>query len=54
MIDSPGPYVQNEFNQTQGQFSPNGKFVAYTSDETGRLEVYVQPFPEAALGTTRS
>lgn len=29
----------------QGQFSPDGKWVAYTSNESGRYEVYVAPFP---------
>ena len=46
----PRPYLQSEFNETQGQFSPDGRFVAYTSDETGRLEAYVQPFPVASTG----
>jgi len=34
----------------QGQFSPDGRFVAYTSDESGRYEIYVQPFPDASKG----
>lgn len=34
-----------KFNETQGQFSPDGKWVAYTSDESGTEQVYVQPFP---------
>lgn len=29
-----------------GQFSPNGRWVAYASNETGRYEIYVRPFPE--------
>jgi serine/threonine protein kinase len=33
------------FNQTQGAFSPDGHFISYTSDESGRTEVYVQRFP---------
>ena len=28
-----------------GQFSPDGKWVAYESDESGRFEIYIQPFP---------
>lgn len=40
------PLLQSTaFNQGQGQFSPDGHFVAYTSDESGRVEVYVQRFP---------
>ena len=34
----------------QGSFSPDGHFIAYTSDESGRYEVYVQPFPDASKG----
>jgi Tol biopolymer transport system component len=37
--------VQTEFNEGHGRFSPDGKWVAYASDESGRAEVYVQPFP---------
>jgi eukaryotic-like serine/threonine-protein kinase len=31
--------------QHSSRFSPDGKWIAYVSDETGRLELYVQPFP---------
>jgi Tol biopolymer transport system component len=37
--------VQTNFNEEQAQFSPDGKWVAYQSNETGRFEIYVQPFP---------
>ncbi|MEJ2085040.1 MAG: protein kinase [Acidobacteriota bacterium] len=44
--EGPYPLVENEdFLTGDGQFSPNGKWVAYRSDETGRFEVYVAPFP---------
>ncbi len=39
------PFLQSEFDESQGQFSPDGRWVAYASDESGRPEVYVQPFP---------
>ena len=39
------PLTQTPYNETQGQLSPNGKWVAYTANETGHDEVYVQPFP---------
>jgi serine/threonine protein kinase/Tol biopolymer transport system component len=40
------PLLQSSaFNQGQAHFSPDGKFIAYTSDESGRAEVYVQRFP---------
>jgi Tol biopolymer transport system component len=37
--------VQTQFNERLGQFSPDGKWIAYQSDKTGRFEIYVQPFP---------
>ena len=45
---SPGTRVQvvrTNFDETNGQLSPDGKWVAYQSNETGRFEIYVQPFP---------
>jgi Tol biopolymer transport system component len=44
----PVPFLQSPFNETQGQFSPDGHWIAYTSDESGRQEVYVRPFPPEA------
>ena len=41
----PIPFLKTQFNQPIGQFSPDGKWVAYVSDESGRNEVYVAPFP---------
>jgi Tol biopolymer transport system component len=41
----PFPVVQTDFDEREGQFSPNGKWVAYQSNESGRFEIYVQPFP---------
>jgi hypothetical protein len=46
--NQPEPYLKTEFNETQGRFSPDGRFVAYVSDASGRNEVYVQPFPRAS------
>jgi Tol biopolymer transport system component len=40
----PFPLVQTSFNELQGQFSPDGKWVAYQSTESGRTEIYVIPF----------
>lgn len=42
---SEGKNVNARTNETQGRFSPDGHGIAYTSDETGTPEVYVQPFP---------
>ncbi len=39
------PYLQGPFNESQGQFSRDGRWFAYVSDETGRSEIYVQSFP---------
>ncbi len=39
------PFLQTQFAEMQGTFSPDVKWVAYVSDETGNTEVYVQPFP---------
>jgi Tol biopolymer transport system component len=41
----PFPVVQTEFEDRNGQFSPDGKWIAYESTESGRWEIYVQPFP---------
>jgi Tol biopolymer transport system component len=41
----PFPVVQTEFEEGGAQFSPDGKWIAYQSDESGRFEVYLQPFP---------
>ena len=41
------PVAQSSFDEMAGQFSPDGKWVAYQSNASGRLEVYVTPFPAA-------
>ena len=41
----PIPVVKTEFEERDGQFSPDGRWIAYTSNASGRVEVYVQPFP---------
>ena len=43
----PFPFVRREFDQLQGQFSPDGRWVAYVSNESGRHEVLVRPFTPA-------
>ncbi len=47
MTGEPKPfvYLSSDFQETHSQFSPDGRWIAYTSDETGRSEVYVQSFP---------
>ena len=41
----PFPFLQSTSNEDHGRFSPDGHFIAYSSDESGRYEVYVQTFP---------
>jgi Tol biopolymer transport system component len=39
------PFLRTPFNEGVPQFSPDGRWLAYISDESGRFEVYVQPYP---------
>jgi eukaryotic-like serine/threonine-protein kinase len=41
----PFPFLQSEFNKEDPSFSPDGKWLAYDSDESGKWEVYIVPFP---------
>jgi serine/threonine protein kinase/Tol biopolymer transport system component len=45
---TPVPFLRTEFSESQGQFSPDGRWVAYVSDQSGQFEVYVRPFPSGA------
>src|SRR5262249_2599965 len=40
----PIPFQRTRFNESRARFSPNRRWVAYVSDESGRQEVYVQAF----------
>ena len=42
---TPMPFVTGPSNEVQGRFSPNQRWMAYASDESGQFEVYVRPFP---------
>lgn len=51
----PIPFLVTDADETFGQFSPDGRWIAYSSDESGRREVYVQGFapdrvPATAIG----
>lgn len=39
------PYLKTDFNEQSPQLSPDGRWLAYVSDESGPMEVYVQNFP---------
>jgi serine/threonine-protein kinase len=40
------PFLQTPFNEAGAVLSPDGRFLAYSSNESGKNEVYVRPFPE--------
>jgi serine/threonine-protein kinase len=44
----PELFFHTTFNETEPAFSPDGRWIAYTSDESGRAEVYVRPSPGGA------
>jgi eukaryotic-like serine/threonine-protein kinase len=47
-IDQKGaskPFLETQFREGAPAFSPDGKWIAYVSDESGRFEIYVRPFP---------
>jgi Tol biopolymer transport system component/predicted Ser/Thr protein kinase len=44
----PYPFLQTEFNEYDGRFSPDGRWVAYTADESGRNEVYIRLLSDSA------
>jgi len=41
------PYIHSPAEERYGQFSPDGQWMAYTSDVSGNTEVYVAHFPDA-------
>jgi eukaryotic-like serine/threonine-protein kinase len=44
----PFPVVATKFQDVTPSFSPDGKWLAYANNETGRQEIYIQPFPSGA------
>jgi Tol biopolymer transport system component len=50
-VDSvPTPLVASQFNEFEPALSPDGRFLAYVSDESGQREVYLRPFPNTDNG----
>ena len=50
---SPQSYLATPFDEGRGRLSPDGHWMAYDSNETGRPEVYVRPFPDGNAGVWR-
>jgi Tol biopolymer transport system component len=46
----PEPFLQTKFRDHNGRLSPDGRWLAYVSNESGTDEVYVRPFPRPASG----
>ena len=41
------PFLQTPFHERQAMFSPNGRWIAYSSNDSGRFEIYVRAFPDS-------
>jgi Tol biopolymer transport system component len=50
----PSPFVASRFTEQDGRFSPDGRWVAYTSDQSGAMEVYVRAFSPDFSGGSAS
>jgi len=46
----PEPFLQTAFNEREPAFAPDGRWLAYVSDESGTMQVYVRAFPAAPFG----
>jgi serine/threonine-protein kinase len=44
------PLFQSQFNESRARISPDGHWIAYESNESGRIEIYVRPFPNVEEG----
>ncbi len=44
----PWVFLKTRFDEPQGQFSPDGRWVAYQSNESGQYEIYIRPFAAPA------
>ena len=44
------PLVQSPFNERNGSVSPDGRWLAYEANDSGRVEIYVRPFPDVNSG----
>ena len=46
----PSEFLRTDYSEAMGQFSPDGTWVAYQSDQSTRAEIYLRPFPGATAG----
>jgi serine/threonine-protein kinase len=44
------PLLNAPYNEQNPDISPDGRWLAYQSDESGRVEIYVRPFPDVVAG----
>jgi len=49
--DTIHPFLETASNERDGQFSPDGRWIAYESDEAGAFDIYLRPFPESGEAT---
>ena len=47
------PLVQTRFVEENGEISPDGRWLAYQSNQSGQHEIYVRPFPDVASGDSQ-
>jgi len=50
---TPKPYLQTQFDESNGRLSPDERWMAYESDESVQSEIYIRPFPDANAGKWR-
>jgi len=48
------PFANTAFSEEQGRFSPDTRWIAYASDESGRSEIYIQAFPAPPNGGSKT
>jgi Tol biopolymer transport system component len=51
---APTPLIATQFREASPALSPDGRWIAYASDETGRSEVYVRAFPDVNAGKVQA
>jgi serine/threonine-protein kinase len=44
-LGKPEPFLRTQFSESHPALSPDGRWMAYMSDESGNTEIYVRPFP---------